>query len=113
VSTTNDRPALADVYAGDVASATAADASNGTLCAFTLEADAEAGTFARIAGVLNIANVAPNRVTLDLNKDHGTLTVYIELRVGQSTAQSIQRKLAQLTDVIRVDLRTPRMGDGM
>jgi hypothetical protein len=111
VSTTNDRPPLADVYAGDVASATAGDAPSGTLCVFDLEADAEAGTFARIAGVLNIANVAPNRVTLDLNKAHGTLTVHIELRVDRSTAQSIQRKLAQLTDMIQVDLRTPGMGD--
>jgi hypothetical protein len=66
--------------------------------------DPEPGTFARIANVLNIANVAPNRVSLELKRNDGTLGIYIELRVGLRTAQAIQRKLAQLTDVIHADM---------
>ena len=96
-----EKSPTADVYAGDTDSTTAHDETDGAMCFFDIEADSEPGTFARIAGVLNIANVAPSRVTLDVEKDE-TLKIHIELRVGFKMAQSIQRKLGQLTDVLHV-----------
>ena len=97
-------PPTADVYAGDTSSPRTTDTANGGIHVFNIRADAEPGTFARIANVLTIANIAPKRVVLELNANDRTLGVYIELEVGFNTAQSIQRKLAQLTDVIHVDL---------
>jgi hypothetical protein len=100
---TSDKSPTADVYAGDTSSPSTA-ASGGATVFFNIEADAEPGTFARIANVLNISNTAPRRVILELKENDRTLSVYIELRVGLNTAQSIERKLSQLTDVIHVDL---------
>jgi len=105
--TASESAPTADVYAGDTSRLNSADTANRRVHCFTIEADAEPGTFARIANVLNIANIAPNRVILELQEDARTLSVYIELNVGLSTAESIQRKLAQLTDVIHVDLQMP------
>jgi hypothetical protein len=102
-----DKPPTADVYAGDTSSPNPADTANRGIHFFNIEADAEPGTFARIVNVLNIANIAPNRVILELKESDRTLSVYIELGVGLSTAQSIQRKLAQLTDVMQVDMQSP------
>jgi hypothetical protein len=101
----SDKSPSADVYAGDTASP-GEPASDGAVHVFTIEADAEPGTFARIANVLNIANTAPRRVSLEHQENGATLSIQVELAVGVGTAQSIQRKLAQLTDVIRVDWGT-------
>jgi hypothetical protein len=97
----SDKSPTADVYAADLSSPATGDATEGAIHCFTIEADAEPGTFARIANVLNIANTAPRRVSLE-PKNAGTLSICIEIRVGFSMAQSIQRKLAQLTDVLHV-----------
>jgi hypothetical protein len=88
-----EKSPTADVYAGDTSSLNAADASNGSIYFFDIEADTEPGTFARIANVLNIANIAPKRVILELKETDGSLSIHIELKVGLHTAQSIQRKL--------------------
>jgi hypothetical protein len=61
----SDKSLHADVYAGDTASPRVVDAPGGAIHVFDIEADSEPGTFARIANVLNIANVAPNRVSLE------------------------------------------------
>jgi hypothetical protein len=100
----SEKSPAADVYAGDTASPNAVDASERAIHIFNIEADPEPGTFARIANTLIIANVAPNRVSLELNRNDGTLSIYVELRVCLSTAQAIQRKLIQLTEVIHVDM---------
>jgi hypothetical protein len=100
----SEKSPTADVYAGDTSSPNGGDGSGGAFVSFTIEADAQPGTFARIANVLNIANTTPSRVLLELKENDGTLSMHIELGVGLSTAQSIQRKLAQLTDVIDVSL---------
>jgi hypothetical protein len=100
----SDKSPTADVYAGDTSSPTTADPREGAICFFNIEADSEPGTFARVANVLNIANVAPSRVILEHKKDDETLSVYIELAVGLSTVHSIQRKLSQLTDVFHADI---------
>jgi hypothetical protein len=100
----SEKSPAADVYAGDTASPNAVDASERAIHIFNIEADPEPGTFARIANILIIANVAPNRVSLELTRNDGTLIIYVELRVCLSTAQAIQRKLIQLTEVIHVDM---------
>src|ERR1700722_18017867 len=105
--TASESSPTADVYAGDTSRLSSADTANPGIHRFTIEADAEPGTFARIANVLNIANIAPNRVVLELKEDGQTLKVDIELGVASSTAQSILRKLAQLTDVTHVDMQNP------
>jgi hypothetical protein len=103
--THTDPSSTADVYAGDIAVHPRLDGSvEGGYC-FHIEADAEPGTFARIANMLNIANTAPDRVTLEFNRTDGTLSMDIELNVSRATAQSIQRKLTQLTDVLYADVR--------
>jgi hypothetical protein len=107
--TASDKTPTPDVYAGDTASTI--DSAGESIRFFDIEADSDAGTFARIANVLNIANTAPNRVVLDLKRNDGTLCVYIEIGVGLDTAHSIQRKLAQLTEVRRVDMGTLQAGD--
>jgi (p)ppGpp synthase/HD superfamily hydrolase len=94
----------ADVYAGDTASPGVVGASDRAIHFFNIEAESEPGTFARIANVLNIANVSPSHVTLESRQNDGTLTIHVELRVRVNTAQSIRRKLIQLTDVIHVDM---------
>lgn len=102
---TSDKAATANVYAGDT-STPGAVISNGTVHVFTIAADAEPGTFARIANVLTIANRPPRRVSLEQKENEAALIIQVVLDVGVGTAQSIQRKLAQLTDVVQVDCRT-------
>jgi len=104
ISSDKSPAAAADAYAGDTASPGAVDASEGAIHFFNIEADSEPGTFARIVNVLNLANVAPDRASLELKRNDGTLRIYIELRVSLSTAQAIQRKLTQLTEVIHSDM---------
>lgn len=104
---TSEKSPTADVYAGDTSSPHAADESDVGIYFFAIEADSEPGTFARIANVLNIANIAPNRVILSPKENAVSLRIYIELRVALNTARSIQRKLTQLTDVIQVDIGKP------
>jgi hypothetical protein len=100
----SDKSPTADVYAGDTLAPGSALPSSCVLHFFDIEADAEPGTFARVANVLNIANTAPHRATLLSKPNDGTLSIYIEIEVGPSMAQSIQRKLLQMTDVVRAGL---------
>lgn len=96
--------AIADVYAGDVASTGASRASAAQVFAYRVEADAEPDVLARIAGICNLANVAPRRVTLD-RLDRVSVLVEIELDgISAATADSIRRKLLQLTCVNGVSL---------
>jgi (p)ppGpp synthase/HD superfamily hydrolase len=101
----SDKAPTADVYADDISSP-ATTATDNSVHVFTIEADAEPGTFARIANVLNIANTTPRRVNLELKENRVTLSIQVDLAVSAVTARSIQRKLSQLTDVIEVDCET-------
>jgi hypothetical protein len=105
VTSARNPPSLADVYAGDVASTSAADARDTAIYVFQIEADAEPGTFARIANVFNFANAPPNHVHLELDKSGKTPIIDVEMTIGTPIANSLRRKLLQLTDVIQVDLR--------
>lgn len=96
-----DNASTADVYAGDTITP-GTPSSDRSVHIFTIRADAEPGTFARIANVLNIANTSPLRVNLEFNEISVTLRIQVDLAVSAVTAQSIERKLAQLTDVVEV-----------
>lgn len=99
----SDKSPMADVYAGDTDLRNVAQANGIHRFCFTVLAESEPGTFARIVNVLNIANTAPHRVTLERGCDE-SLQISIETMVALSTAQSIQRKLTQLTDVMAVEM---------
>jgi len=73
---TSEESATADVYAGDLGSLKFGDAPDSAIYYFSIEADAEAGTFGQIANVFNIANRAPRRASLE-QRNSGTLKIYI------------------------------------
>jgi len=94
-------PAVADVYAGDTAKTQHAAA--GTVFAYEIHADVEPDVLTRIAGICNLANVAPRRMNLVRAADE--IQVRIELdAITAATAESIRRKLLQLTCVDSVAL---------
>jgi hypothetical protein len=73
--------------------------------AFSVDADPDPDVLSRIAAVCNLANVAPRRLSFERNADAG-VQVSIELDgISASTADSIRRKLMQLTCVNRVNLQ--------
>lgn len=70
---------------------------------FKVVADADPDVLGRVANQLNIANTAPASATLGRRED-GTILIEIELRsISDSVADSIQRKLTQLTCVLSVE----------
>ena len=96
--------AIADVYAGDLAQSRAAALDSAQVFAYRIEADAEPDVLARIAGICNLANVAPRRVSLD-RFERASVLVEIDLDgISIATADSIRRKLLQLTCVTSVSL---------
>jgi hypothetical protein len=96
----------ADVYAGDMAAPSAAHMSAAAIHVFVIQADADPDVFARVAGIFNIANAAPNSVELSRDFEQVRMSVAIELD-GAAVPEMICRKLAQLTCVISVELRSP------
>jgi len=103
---TSENSPHADVYAGDLSATNPVSAADEPIRFFSIAADSEAGTFARIANVLNLANTAPSSVILEV-REAGRLSIYVEIGgIGLGIAQSIARKLTQLTDVIRVEMGT-------
>jgi len=105
MATESRTPAIADVYAAD----TAQDRPNGgvdkTCYVYSLEADPDPDVLSRVAAVCNLANVAPRRVSLERCADQ-RVTIGVELDgISASTADSIRRKLLQLTCVTSVELR--------
>jgi glycine cleavage system regulatory protein len=96
MSKTNDKSVAADVYAGD----TTAPSPTGPATAvflFRIVADAEPDVLVRIAGIFNIANIAPRRATLRrTSPDQVNISIAIELSLA-ANAEMIRRKLEQLT----------------
>jgi hypothetical protein len=105
-ATDSDNLTIADVYAGDIAPTGAVGGPRSAVHLFKIEAEAGPGTFARVANVLGIANVAPSRVILNLDNTTRTLHIEVELGIGPAMADSLRRKLSQLTDMIKVDVAT-------
>lgn len=97
-------PPIADVYAADTAQVRSDEGGGGTPYVYWLEADPDPDVLSRVAGVCNLANVAPRRVTLERAADE-RVNIGIELDgISASTADSIRRKLLQLTCVTSVRL---------
>jgi hypothetical protein len=94
--------AIADVYAADTASVGADAGADGKSYTYSVEADPDPDVLSRVAGVCNLANVAPRRMSLErLAGD--CVKIDIELDgISESTADSIRRKLLQLTCVTSV-----------
>ena len=96
--------AIADVYAGDIAQSGGPAISAAQVFAFRIEADAEPDVLARIAGICNLANSPPRRVVLERTA-RGEVLMEIDLDgISSHTADSIRRKLLQLTCVNSVSL---------
>jgi hypothetical protein len=104
VADSSDKVALADVYAGDTGKdRSVPDADTGTF-RFLIETDADADAFGRVANLFTIANVAPQCVRIErLGFERLSFCVDIS-GISGTTADSIRRKLAQLTPVTSVEL---------
>ena len=107
MTTVSDHASIADVYSGDVSSTDVADRSNGAVHIFKIEAEAQPGAFGRIANIFNIANLAPNRANLEFDNNTESLRIEIEISVQPNIADSLRRKLTQLTEVIQVGVVAP------
>jgi hypothetical protein len=94
----------ADVYSGDT-TVVEPSTMRGTSCfLFTIEADAEPDVLARVAGLFNIANVAPRSARLSRDSsDHVKISIGINL-TSAITADMIRRKVEQLSCTISVVL---------
>jgi hypothetical protein len=96
--------AIADVYAADTDQVRTDAASEGKTYAYSVEADPDPDVLSRVAGVCNLANVAPRRVSLERGADQ-RVKIDVQLDgISASTADSIRRKLLQLTCVTSVRL---------
>jgi acetolactate synthase regulatory subunit len=93
--------AVADVYAGDTAAAQRT--LPGAVFAYEISADPEPDVLARVAGICNLANVAPRQVKLTRDTDEVRISVQLDF-ISDATADSIRRKLQQLTCVNSVTL---------
>ena len=97
-------PAIADVYAGDTAAAKRE--APGAVFTYDIRADVEPDVLARVAGICNLANVSPLRVSYARNAGDVHMTVELD-GISAATADSIRRKLLQLTCVNAVVLVNP------
>ena len=99
--------AAADVYADDTAKVRRSAESSDVVYSFSILAEGEPDALARIANTFNLANVAPLSVVLrQIETGHLQMTVELT-HVLATTADSIRRKLAQLTCVIQVEIGSP------
>jgi hypothetical protein len=103
-------PPTADVYAGDTTSLNPPTGNPTRHFLFVVEADCEPHVLARVAGILNIANAAPHSVNLT-RRSSNELTISVVMEIGQATAESIRRKLEQLTCVMSVVLNETESAD--
>jgi hypothetical protein len=98
----SSKPVVADVYSGDVAKSDS-HFSLGNFF-FFIEADADPDAFARIAGVFNFANKPIEAAKIERG-DADTLTFQIEIiDIAATLAESLHRKLSQLTAVRVVEI---------
>lgn len=98
----NSMKVIADVYSGDVAKSDS-HFSLGDFF-FFIEADADPDTFSRIAGIFNFANKAIEAAKIQRG-GADTLTFQIEIMdIAPTLAESLHRKLSQLTAVRVVEI---------
>lgn len=95
---------MADVYAGDTSAIHPVEDGETRVYTFAIEADADPDVLSRIAGVCNLANVAPRRLLFERGP-RGQATARVEMTgISAATADSILRKLLQLTSVTAVNM---------
>jgi hypothetical protein len=100
----SDKAAVADVYAADLGVPGSSSEHAGTVFVFVIEADAQPDVLARVASVFNLANRPPQAATL---RQDSLEQVHIAIDMAQITptvADSIRRKLLQLTCVTAVEM---------
>jgi hypothetical protein len=100
--------AIADVYAGDTTPPDDWNEHEHMVFVYTIEADAEPDVLARIAGLFNLANLAP--LSVNLRRKSSELVV-LTVEIGpmrNALAEMIRRKVAQLTCVNEVTLAGAR-----
>jgi hypothetical protein len=96
--------AAADVYAGDLTIADPLTAPATKAFLFSIEAEAHPNVLARVAGIFDIANVAPRSANLRReSSERVKISIGIEL-ANAFTADMIRRKLEQLTCTLSVEL---------
>ena len=100
---TRDSSPAADVYAGDTTALDPAASRSILNFLFVIDAECEPHVLARVAGIFNIANVAPQSANL-VRRSSSQLTISIAIEITQATAELIRRKLEQLTCVLSVAL---------
>lgn len=93
--------AVADVYAGDTAPATGSVI--GTVFTYAIRTEVEPDVLARVAGLCNLANVTPWRVSLAREDQFVAIEIMLD-GISTATAESIRRKLLQLTCVASVEM---------
>lgn len=101
---TSDKAAVADVYAADLGVPGSSSEHAGTVFVFVIEADAQPDVLARVASVFNLANRVPVSATL---RQESIERVHIDIdmtQIAPSVADSIRRKLLQLTCVTAVEM---------
>ena len=95
----------ADVYADDMGGSTTLGQDIRGCYLFLVDADAEPSAFGCIASVFNIANMAPQTACLE-RRGVETLHFGIEFSgMTERVANSLCRKLMQLTSVTNVSVR--------
>jgi hypothetical protein len=100
----NDLDVGRDVYAGDTSLATATTTNDGCVYEFVVGGDADPDVLARVSNLVSLANVAPLRVSFQ-RIGNERVTIVIELDgITAGKAESIHRKLAQLTSVNAVSI---------
>jgi|SRR5450432_2287735 len=104
MTTSIENTPQADVYAGDTLALDQSACSTGDIFFFEIEADADPDVFGRIANLFNLANVAPLSASLR-RPSSGEVRVSVSLSlVSRHAAESIRRKLDQLTCITSVEL---------
>jgi hypothetical protein len=101
---TSEKEAVADVYSADLGVPGSSSEHTGAVFVFVIEADAQPDVLARVASVFNLANRPPLAATLRQGSLEQVHIVIDMAQITPSVADSIRRKLLQLTCVTAVEM---------
>lgn len=101
---TSDKAAVADVYAADLGVPGSSNEDAGAVFVFVIEADAQPDVLSRVASAFNLANRPPLAATLRRESLEQVHIVIDMAQITPSVADSIRRKLLQLTCVTAVEM---------
>jgi hypothetical protein len=100
----NPAQPAADVYVGDTSILQVAEKSDATIYTYSISADPDPDVLLRIAGVFLLANVSPRRVSLERGQGDRIIVMAEMSDITAATADSIGRKLEQLTCLASVSV---------